>query len=38
LGLILQDKERTLIDDEVDRLVASVRAALARELGAQFRE
>ena len=38
LGLILQDKERTLIDDEVDRLVASVKAALARELGAQFRE
>ena len=38
LGLILQDKERTLTDEETDREVAAARAALSTELGAQFRE
>ena len=38
LGLILQDKERTLTDEDTDRVVASVRAALSQGLGANFRE
>lgn len=38
LGLILQDKERTLTDEETDRVIAAVRASLSEALGAQFRE
>jgi phenylalanyl-tRNA synthetase beta chain len=38
LGLILQDKERTLTDEDTDRVIASVRKALSQGLGAGFRE
>jgi phenylalanyl-tRNA synthetase beta chain len=38
LGLILQDKERTLTDEEVDRVVSAVRESLSEQLGAQFRQ
>jgi phenylalanyl-tRNA synthetase beta subunit len=38
LGLILQDKERTLTDEDTDRVIASVRQALSQGLGAGFRE
>ena len=38
LGLILQDKDRTLTDDETDRIVAQVREALRAACGAVFRE
>jgi phenylalanyl-tRNA synthetase beta chain len=38
LGLILQDKDRTLTDEDTDRVIASVRAALSQGLGAGFRE
>jgi len=38
LGLILQDKGRTLTDEETDRVIAVVRASLGEGLGAQFRE
>ncbi|MFM7397024.1 MAG: phenylalanine--tRNA ligase subunit beta [Gammaproteobacteria bacterium] len=38
LGLILQDKERTLTDEDTDRVIASVRNALTMGLGAGFRE
>jgi phenylalanyl-tRNA synthetase beta chain len=38
LGLILQDKERTLTDDETDRIVAQIREALRAACGAAFRE
>ena len=38
LGLILQDKDRTLTDDETDLIVAQVREALRAACGAVFRE
>lgn len=38
LGLILQDKERTLTDEDTDRVIAAVRKALSQGLGAGFRE
>jgi phenylalanyl-tRNA synthetase beta subunit len=38
LGLILQDKKRTLTDEDTDRVIASVRKALSQGLGAGFRE
>ena len=38
LGLILQEKDRTLTDDETDRVIAAVRVALTRGFGATFRE
>jgi phenylalanyl-tRNA synthetase beta chain len=38
LGLILQDKKRTLTDEDTDRMIASVRKALSQGLGAGFRE
>ncbi|NDE01817.1 MAG: phenylalanine--tRNA ligase subunit beta [Gammaproteobacteria bacterium] len=38
LGLILQDKDRTLTDEETDRVVARVRDALRSSCGAVFRE
>jgi len=38
LGLILQEKDRTLTDEETDRVIAAVRASLGEGLGAQFRE
>ena len=38
LGLILQDKERTLTDEDTDRVIAAVRKALSQGLGASFRE
>ena len=38
LGLILQEKDRTLTDDETDRVIATVRLALTRGFGATFRE
>jgi len=37
MGLILQDKSRTLTDRDVDAVVADVVAALAREHHAQIR-
>ena len=38
LGLILQEKDRTLTDDETDRVMTAVRVALTRGFGATFRE
>lgn len=38
LGLILQEKDRTLTDEDTDRVIAAVRASLGEGLGAQFRE
>jgi phenylalanyl-tRNA synthetase beta chain len=38
LGLILQDKDRTLTDEDADRVVAQVRDALRASCGAVFRE
>jgi len=38
LGLILQGKDRTLTDEDTDRVIAAVRASLGEGLGAQFRE
>ncbi len=38
LGLILQDKGRTLADEDTDRLIESVRASLVAGLRATFRE
>ena len=38
LGLILQEKDRTLTDEETDRVIAAVRVALTRGFGATFRE
>jgi phenylalanyl-tRNA synthetase beta chain len=38
LGLILQDKGRTLTDEDTDRLIESVRASLVAGLRATFRE
>jgi phenylalanyl-tRNA synthetase beta chain len=38
LGLIFQDISRTLTDDDVDRLMASVKADLRENLNARFRE
>ncbi len=38
LGLILQENSRTLMDDEVDRMITSVVVRLTRELGAMLRE
>jgi phenylalanyl-tRNA synthetase beta chain len=37
MGLILQDDSRTLVDEDADRVVASVVAALARDAGAVLR-
>lgn len=38
LGLILQEKDRTLTDEATDRVIAAVREALTRGFGATFRE
>jgi len=38
LGLIFQDISRTLTDDEVERLMVSVKADLRESLNARFRE
>lgn len=38
LGLILQDKERTLTDDDTDRVLSAVREALIQQCQATFRE
>ena len=38
LGLILQDKDRTLSDEDIDRLMGSVRGAVSSGLNASFRE
>ena len=38
LGLIFQDNSRTLTDEDVDRLVASIVADLTAHLGARIRE
>ena len=38
LGLIFQDNSRTLTDEDVDRLVASIVADLTAQLGARIRE
>lgn len=38
LGLILQDKERTLTDEDTDRVMTAVRAALVQHYRASFRE
>jgi phenylalanyl-tRNA synthetase beta chain len=37
MGLILQDDSRTLVDEDADRVVASVVAALERDVGAVLR-
>jgi len=38
IGLILQDKSRTLSESEVDSAIEQIKAALSLELGATFRE
>jgi phenylalanyl-tRNA synthetase beta chain len=38
LGLILQDKDRTLTDEETDRIVVRIRDVLRSACGAVFRE
>ena len=38
LGLILQDKGRTLTDEDTDRLIESVKGSLVAGLQASFRE
>ena len=38
LGLILQEKNRTLTDEATDRVIVAVREALTRGFGATFRE
>jgi phenylalanyl-tRNA synthetase beta chain len=38
IGLIFQDDSRTLTDEDVDRMVAAVRAELAASLKAKIRE
>jgi len=38
LGLILQEKDRTLTDEATDRVIAAVRSALTEGFGATFRE
>ena len=38
LGLILQEKDRTLTDEATDRVIAAVRLALTEGFGATFRE
>lgn len=38
LGLILQDKERTLTDEDTDRVLSAVRGALLQHCRASFRE
>jgi phenylalanyl-tRNA synthetase beta subunit len=38
LGLIFQDISRTLTDDDVERLMVSVKADLRENLNAGFRE
>jgi len=38
IGLILQDKSRTLADTEVDAIIMKIKAKLSDEVGAAFRE
>jgi phenylalanyl-tRNA synthetase beta chain len=38
LGLIFQEKDRTLVDEETDKVVAAIRAELSASLNARFRE
>jgi phenylalanyl-tRNA synthetase beta chain len=38
LGLILQDKDRTLTDPEIEQVMQGVRMALEQQVGARIRE
>ena len=38
LGLIFQEKDRTLVDEETDKVVAAIRAELSASLNVRFRE